>query len=64
MNSIYDLLRILSFCFNLIVIHYSQYNYYFYFAEDDNDYFNRSAEILEIDERLNRLQEFMKNNLT
>ena len=33
------------------------------FSDADSDYFDRSVEISEIDERLNRLQEFMKTNL-
>ncbi|KAK2147355.1 hypothetical protein LSH36_557g01029 [Paralvinella palmiformis] len=32
-------------------------------VDGDSDYFDRSAEIGEIDARLNRLQQFMKNNL-
>lgn len=33
------------------------------FVTSGQDYFDRSAEINEIDERLNRLQEFMKTTL-
>ena len=36
---------------------------FFLLSANDSDYFDRSAEISEIDERLNRLQEFMKTTL-